>query len=120
MRIIPDKPSPPGSPMTRLGSIGSFTALLLGGSLLPSHVSAEVRPSDTTAAVSFHIPARPLREALAEFTQQAGIRVELRLTGASDLRSQAVVGSFTPPEGLRRLIAETGLTVRFHDEESAV
>ncbi len=79
-------------------------------------VAAAPVVNDTTTRIRFNIPAQPLREALGEFARQAGVRVELDVAGAADARSQALAGSYTAAEALRRLLGGTGLSARFPDE----
>jgi catecholate siderophore receptor len=72
---------------------------------------------DTTAATRFHIPAQPLTGALREFSRRSGLRVELDVRAAAGARSQAVSGTYTAPEALRRLLDGTGLSARFADDD---
>ena len=73
-----------------------------------------------TARPAFNIPAQPLPDALAEFSEQAGVRVQFDVSRAADLRSSAVVGSYTTAEALTALLAGTGLTARFDHPALAV
>lgn len=79
-------------------------------------VAAAPVVNDTTTRIRFNIPAQPLREALGEFSRQAGVRVELDVAAAADARSQALAASYTAAEGLRRLLGGSGLSARFPDE----
>jgi catecholate siderophore receptor len=72
--------------------------------------------NDTTARIRFNIPAQPLADALSQFSRQAAVRVELDAAGAAGARSQAVSGTYTPAEALRRLLDGSGLSARFPDE----
>ncbi|HYJ81171.1 MAG TPA: TonB-dependent siderophore receptor [Longimicrobiaceae bacterium] len=76
--------------------------------------------ADTTSRIRFNLPARPLADALTEFSRQAGIRVEVDLPAAAAARSQAVWGTFTAPDALRRLLDGTGLAARFGGETALV
>ena len=59
----------------------------------------------------FRIPAQPLPNALDEFIRQSGMQV--RAEGeVPAVHSPGVVGRFTAPEALRRLVAGTDLTRR--------
>lgn len=75
--------------------------------------------ADTTVRIRFTIPARPLADALWEFSRQAGVRVELDTAAAAGAWSQAVDGTYTAPAALRRLLAGTGLVARFTGLEAA-
>src|SRR5690606_15933610 len=77
-------------------------------------------PADTTAQIRFSIPARPLADALSEFSRQAGVRVELDRAASAGVMASAISGAYRAPEALRMLLAGTGLTVRFTDAETAV
>src|SRR5215218_8090729 len=75
-------------------------------------------PADTTVRVRFEIAARPLTEALSEFSRQATIHVQVDVAAAASIRSRALSGAYTPPEALRRLLEGTGMAVRFADGET--
>ena len=75
---------------------------------------------DTTAAIRFHIAAQPLTDALREFSRRAGVRVEVDARAAAGARSQAVSGAYTAPEALRRILAGSGLNVRFAGGDRAL
>lgn len=105
---------------------------VLGGSVTTAHAAnhaslaglraprAIAAPGDTLARVTFSIPALPLADALAEFSRQADVRVQLDAAAASGLRSHAVGGSYTAAEALRRLLDGTGLNARFNGVRTAV
>ena len=75
---------------------------------------------DTTTLVRFEIPAQPLPNALSAFARQAGVHVQVDLAAASSATSQAVSGSLTAAEALRRLLAGTGLSARFPNGETVL
>lgn len=75
---------------------------------------------DTTARVRFNIPARPLTDALSEFSRQATVRVQVDATAASGARSHAVSGAYTVPEAIRLLLEGSGLSARFSDDETVL
>jgi catecholate siderophore receptor len=77
-------------------------------------------PGDTTASIRFNIPAQPLSDALRAFSRQAAVRVQLDVSAAAGVRSQAVSGALTAPEALRQLLAGTGLSAQFADGETAL
>lgn len=77
-------------------------------------------PMDTTVRIRFLLPSRPLPDALAEFSRQAGVRVRVERAAAARARSAAVAGSHTAPEALRLLLAGSGLSARFADTETAL
>ena len=81
---------------------------------LASSGAAPMAP-DTTARVAFDIPAQRLREALVVFGHQARLRVELRELANADRRTDAVAGTYSAPEALRRLLAGTANRAWFRD-----
>jgi catecholate siderophore receptor len=76
--------------------------------------------ADTTVVVSIDIPAQSLTDALAELARQATIRIDVDCRAARGVSSAEVSGRFTAAEALRRLLAGTGLAVRFVDAGSAM
>jgi len=76
--------------------------------------------SDTTARLRFEIQARPLVDALSEFSRQAGVAVQLERESVAGLRSRAVVGVYTPPEALRLLLEGTGLKAEYAEGAALV
>jgi catecholate siderophore receptor len=76
--------------------------------------------ADTTVRIRFHLPARPLGDALSEFSRQAGVRIRLDKAAVTGVESQAVTGTFTVAEALRHLLDGTGLAARFTDGETAI
>ncbi|GLC28014.1 TonB-dependent siderophore receptor [Roseisolibacter agri] len=75
--------------------------------------------ADTAATVRLDIPVQPLADALAALARQTGLRLKVEAPLAG-LRAGPVVGTMTPAEGLRRLLAGSGLAVRFADAGSAI
>ncbi|MGZ8377853.1 MAG: TonB-dependent siderophore receptor [Gemmatirosa sp.] len=92
-------------------------------STLPAATTTRQGPraalADTAATVRLDIPVQPLADALAAFARQTGLRLKVEAPLAG-LRAGPVVGTMTPAEGLRRLLAGTGLATRFADAASAV
>ena len=99
MSRIPAFPSRrhPGHRANRLAT-SLLGALLLAGSA----------PA-LAAARWYDVPAAPLRQALAEFSTQAGVAVTLDGRLADSLRSRALSGEFEAADGLARLLEGTGL-----------
>lgn len=86
----------------------------------PRAVSPDPVVMDTTTPLRFSLPARPLTDALGDFSRQAGFRVRVDVAAASEVRSQPVSGTLTAPEALRRMLEGTGLVVRFAGGETAL
>ncbi len=76
--------------------------------------------SDTTRVYRIDIPAQPLRDALADFTRQTGLRVELSDQSVGSVQATAIRGSLTAPAALRALLAGTAFEARFEDAETVV
>lgn len=76
--------------------------------------------SDTTPRLRFEIPARPLVDALSEFSRQSGVGVRLERESTAGLSSRAVVGVYTPSEALRLLLEGTGLRAEFTEGAALV
>jgi catecholate siderophore receptor len=73
--------------------------------------------SDTLLPRVFRIPAQPLPDALQEFIRQSGMQV--RAEGeVPAVHSPGVIGRFTAPEALRRMVAGTGLRAEVVDAET--
>lgn len=73
-----------------------------------------------TQPVTLDIAAQPMRAALQQFGEQAGLQVLMRLSGdeTDNVRLCAVNGEFTAAEGLERLLAKTGLQYEFVNERT--
>lgn len=80
------------------------------GGLVPGAAFAQAQTSNRS--IAFDIPAQPLGQALAVFSQQAG--VDIVYGGAvPDVRSPGVSGKLSAGEALSRLLTGTGFTYRF-------
>src|SRR5687767_797001 len=76
--------------------------------------------ADTMAPTGFDLPARPLAEALGEFSRQADVRVRLDAAAAAGERSREVSGTFTAAEALRRMLEGTGFSAHFADARTVL
>ena len=73
--------------------------------------------SDTLVPKVFRIPAQPLPDALHEFIRQSGMQV--RAEGElPSVHSPGVIGRFTAPEALRRMVAGTGFSAEVVDAQT--
>ena len=82
-------------------------AALCGTPVLAQTPSAT--QAEQAATRQFDIPAQPLASAVGAFGRQSGLQVTLSSTEAGDIRTNAVVGRFTPAEALARMLAGTGV-----------
>ena len=107
--------------MRLLSALGLCGALLVsaGGAHAAAPLPAAV-PADTTVRVGFSVPSQPLTGALADFARQADLRVQVAFAASWPARSEAISGSYTAPDALRRLLAGTGLSARFLDGETVL
>lgn len=88
---------------------GSWVALMLAAGMA---VAAE--PS----SVALDIPAQPIGDALNDFARQSGLQVVMRPEDGEAITAARVVGSYTPEEGLKRLLANTGLSYKYLNERT--
>lgn len=61
----------------------------------------------------FDIPASILEEALRAFTEASGVQVDVGRPAILGIQSPGLTGTFTPEEGLRRLLQGTRVTYSF-------
>ncbi|MEE4455029.1 TonB-dependent receptor domain-containing protein [Novosphingobium resinovorum] len=74
--------------------------------------SAQTVPREAETTRAFDITAKPLANAIMQFTEQSGIPVAYPAALGAGKRSAAVKGRFHPLEALSRLLVETGLAAR--------
>lgn len=97
---------------------GRFTRHLLVGTALATAFTAAVSPASAATAlqspgaVQFNIPAQNLGDALTQFARQSGQQLLFAPELVAGHRSNALVGSFTPREGLMRLLSGSGIGFR--------
>lgn len=82
-------------------------------------VSALAQQQEDDAALAFTIPAGPLDGALAAFATASGVQLIYDAQASRHLRSVGVSGRFGRDEGLRRLLAGTGLVPHFASPRTA-
>ncbi len=70
-------------------------------------------PSVTQRTIAFDIAAQSLNAALLTFAERAGLQLIYDVASVRGRRSASLRGSFTPQDGLGRLLAGTGMTYRF-------
>ncbi|WP_158693425.1 TonB-dependent receptor [Neorhizobium alkalisoli] len=74
----------------------------------------------TPQARAFNIPALPVSSAISAFNRQTGLQVSLPASVGSNVRTNAVRGSYPPNEALRLMLEETGVTYRFGQSGEAI
>ena len=94
-----------------------ITGLLLGAPFTAQHALAQsgaasvaAKPAAANQPRAFSIPAQPLRGALLRFSEQAGMETFFVDTNLEGMQAPALSGSFTPEQGLRRLIGNNPLS----------
>jgi iron complex outermembrane recepter protein len=87
-----------------------------GGSLRAGFTLLQVAQAGSR---TFDIPPQPLMQALARFTRETGIAVDVAGVSAGTINSPGARGRFTDEEALRQLLAGTGLAYRFTSSNAA-
>jgi outer membrane receptor for ferric coprogen and ferric-rhodotorulic acid len=90
-------------------SLNVSSALLVP--LLAATTPAQAQSASATS--TYNIPAQSLGSALREYMRQSGVQVGFPSEIGDNVTASAVVGTFSAPEALSRLLAGTGLTFRF-------
>ena len=70
--------------------------------------------------IGFDIPAQALSTALEAFSASSGYQILMSDGGFTTVRSTTVQGAFSPREALVRMVAGTGLAVRFTAAKAAI
>lgn len=98
-----------------------LAVLLFSAACLASPVrTAAAQEGSADRPIAFDIAAQPLDAALAEYFRLTGVQLLYDSSLTAGRMSRAVQGSFTPREALRRLLAETGLLVRYSRARAAI
>jgi hemoglobin/transferrin/lactoferrin receptor protein len=92
-------------------------ALLCGGALV---LAAGTAVAQESPARRLDIPAKPMLEALADFTAKTGVHVARAGGGRMTATSRPVAGEHTPAGALRTLLAGSGLTYQFTGPKTVV
>lgn len=93
--------TPLSSMQFSMSALAMSIALALG--TLPQAAVAQ------SASIQFHIPAQSLSKALLEFGEQASLQIFFSQDVVQGYSAPALTGSLSPEEGLRRLLAGTGI-----------
>ncbi|WP_313664529.1 TonB-dependent hemoglobin/transferrin/lactoferrin family receptor [Shinella sp.] len=80
----------------------------LGQDIQPKESESETSSTET-ARIAFNLPAQTLANAVGAFGRQSGLQVTLSSTQAGNIRTNAVIGRFTPSQALSRMLAGTGI-----------
>lgn len=109
----------------RLGLLLTTTTLIAAGGLAgltPQAAAQTVQAEGANAGArrSFNIPAQPLANALNAFGRQSGLQVTLSAETSRGVRSNAVIGAFTPQQALASLLQGTGISFRITNDRTAI
>lgn len=116
-RTLHTPPSPSRPHWALAGALVASAAL--GGLPAPLFAQNPARPQNTRVAVrAFEIAPGTLEEVLAEFGRATGLTVIDPLGLAAGVNSPGVIGTFSDEDGLRQLLAGTGVTYRFTNARS--
>lgn len=94
----------------RLALLASVSLACLAGTGMVTPARAQPAAAVASQAVALDIRAQDLGSALTSFADRSGLRLLFPSHLVSGRVSPALVGSFTPPEALNRLLAGTGLS----------
>ncbi len=102
-----------------MGTLAAYAGSATGQKALAQSQAAPSKNEPTAALVvrRFDIPASLLADVLAAFTAATQVRVDLN--GFGGMQSPGVTGLYTPAEALKKLLAGTGLAVRFQSPQQA-
>ncbi|SEO83549.1 TonB-dependent siderophore receptor [Aquisalimonas asiatica] len=103
-------------PILRLSAI---VLALLAVSLQPAlPASAQTQDAATESTRQYAIAAGPLGEVLNTFADQAGLLLSADANLTDGKHSDGLQGSYTPREGMNRLLTGSGLRARFVDGDT--
>ncbi|MEO7275885.1 MAG: TonB-dependent siderophore receptor [Vicinamibacterales bacterium] len=127
-RHQPARTRPSSAARTHWMAIGTVVASTAISSLVPASAAAgEVdlprqAPSvdQATAVYRFAIPAGPLSDVIAAFSQATGLQVGLALDSIGSIQSPGVSGPWSADQALRAILANTGVRFRMRSTTTAV
>jgi hemoglobin/transferrin/lactoferrin receptor protein len=103
---------------------GAAVCALAAVAVLHTHSAmaqaAPAQGASVSASRPYNIPAQPLTSALNQFGRQSGLQVAFPAEASRGIRSNAVVGNFTPQQALSRLLRGTGVSHRITSQGIAV
>lgn len=109
---------------SRAGWQRALMAALVGGASTYALAAAAPAYADqlvqATAQHTFSIPAQPLADALASFSQQSGMQVSADSAIVGGLRSNEVSGTMSADEALTLLLAGTNLASTYASETTII
>lgn len=95
----------------------TFLSLVRAGLIITPLLTAS--PLQAKSVVQpFAITAQPLADALLQFSEISGIKVFFSSDIATNLRSTAIKGNYSPEQVLKKLLAGSGLRYRYTDSHT--
>lgn len=99
----------------------AMLALAISGTLFAADVAkAQDASQVATSAREFDVPEGALSAALVRFGEQAGLQFNVGSSLTDGRRTAGLRGRYTPEEGLRALLAGSGLTFRYAGPRTVV
>ncbi|MEX2493707.1 MAG: TonB-dependent receptor [Nitrospirales bacterium] len=103
------------------GVIGvMFLVGVQGGTVATTLAQETIAETGNSQTVSFAIPSQPVGMALNAFAEATGWQISLPTELAEGITSSGVNGRYSPQEGLRALLAGTGLAYRLEDTNAII
>ncbi|WP_041116037.1 TonB-dependent siderophore receptor [Pseudomonas protegens] len=101
---------------------GASALVVSGLALLPLSVAlaAQAGSEQHSALFNFAIAAKPLPQALSDFTRVTGISVVYTDEAPYNLKAPAVTGQLSAEQALQRLLGNSGFTYRHSDAHTLV
>ncbi|MGH8614834.1 MAG: TonB-dependent siderophore receptor [Gammaproteobacteria bacterium] len=93
-------------------------AIATGGDAIASTVRAAETRRDTAPRKTYNVPPAPLTRALNRFAREAGLILSFDRALAAGKQSAGLSGEYSVEEGLRALLAGTGVIYRFTAEHT--
>lgn len=81
--------------------------------LLTVMQSLPLQAAEEDMSVPFDIPAQPLASALQAFAEQAHVQMLYKADTVEGVQSRPLSGLWTPEQGLRQMLQDTGLSFQF-------
>ncbi|WP_025131654.1 TonB-dependent receptor [Pseudomonas sp. PH1b] len=101
---------------------GASALAVSGWALLPQGVAvaAQAGAEQHSAMFNFAIAAKPLPQALSDFTRVTGISVVYTDEAPYSLKAPALSGQFSAEQALQRLLGNSGFTYRRSDDHTLI
>lgn len=105
-------------PTFALGSRLACTWCLASALMSAMPVASRAEPDDASPRVHFDLPSQPLEKALSAFSRITGHSVLVDSAMTRGLNTSVVRGELSARDGLRQLLAGTGLSARYSGRDA--